>query len=731
MPKDPTPLRSRSLRLPLFAVVICTIASAAWVYFRRSEPRLLPKLEEATAPASTLSPTPSHDVEVPTTEHRLEVKNPNLLDVVVYPDGRPIIAVGTEGTLLRSEDDGKSYSRVESNSREYFTRALIEPDSGAVLVIGSGGTLLRSDDRGLTFTPILLDTKATLNAIAQSATTKTIVICGDDGVAYSSTDLGKHFAKEHTGITQLLTELVAVPSPEGVFVAAGDLGIALLRAPSGQWRHVDTPSQKFVTALAQLVDGSLLAGLAEGIIVRSTDNGGHWQEVYRSANENYVMNFESSPKSDVVIARFRNQTLRSSRDRGQIFTAVDLPAKQVPSAFTWVEEHGFVGLSSGGGTVRSNLQGTAWHFTAARERMRATKMTVNAKTRSVLAVGMSGFLGRLTPSNTQVESVKPDLGSLIRSVAYAPNTDTIVGIGLDATLIRSLDGGKSYQRHAIALAPKSELTSVTYDPRTSAFVAGTSTGTIYRSDTNGKSFVRQLELGKEILQLHALGNGRILALCSDQGARLSSDGGKTFATPIPNFTGTLRYGAAGCTPNSVLVLGDHGALLHSTNDGKTYIPIASNVATTLRYFVCEPNSNRIWIVGDHGTLLRSDDAALSFRRLAIPTDENLFTLGFSDDGNVLYIGGNAGTLLRSIDRGQTFTFVSTGLQQPIRLTQFIPDFSEFVIAGVGGLLMVTHHRTIPQRLAGRFEGRFDQMIVHSASKSVIVAGDRLLRLAPP
>jgi photosystem II stability/assembly factor-like uncharacterized protein len=714
-------------RRPLLRLLILGLSLAAGTCACRYRPS-----PRATArPPGTTSPAqPPPSPIVPVTDRNLEVKNPSLLDVVVHPDGDVVIAVGTEGTLLRSDDGGASYAKVEAHTREALVGGIALRERGSILVIGSGGTLLRSIDHGRTFAQVAVETEAPLTAIAESRS-GTIVVVGDHGVALASMDHGEHFIREDTGRTHSLTELVALAAYPGGFVAAGEAGSIVLRDADGRWFPVESPSRTFVTALEGLADGSLLAGLAEGLIVRSTDSGVHWQETFGSRDQNYVLGFVSSPDGTVVLARLHDRTLVRSEDGGRTFAPVDLPRAKAPTALTWLPGRGFVGVAGDGGTVRSDLRGAVWTHTAASQPMRATKVVVDPKAGSVLGVGAAGFIGRLAPAAARFDVIAQDLGGLIRALVQAPDTGTLVAVGLDATVVRSVDGGKTYQRRPTTIAPTSELAALTYDPGHSSFILATTSGTVYRSQDDGQSFRKSTELGHEVLQLALVGNGRVLALCAGHGGRLSTDGGKSFGPTSPGLSGTLRYAAPGCARNSVLAVGDGGALFHSTNNGAAFQRIDSSVSSTLRYFACGPGSDRVWVVGDHGTLLHSEDATTRIRRVPVPTDENLFTAGLSNDGNVLLVGGNGGTLLRSTDGGQSFASVATGSRQPVRIAAFVPDFHEFLIAGVGGLLMMTSNQTHPRRFAGRFEGRFDHWLYHAATRSLVITGDRLLRLGLP
>lgn len=70
----------------------------------------------------------------------------------VWTDGSRVIAVGREGQILRSEDDGESFVSVESG----VTTDLLAVwhAEGTVAVAGAGGTILTSSDGGQSFTSV-------------------------------------------------------------------------------------------------------------------------------------------------------------------------------------------------------------------------------------------------------------------------------------------------------------------------------------------------------------------------------------------------------------------------------------------------------------------------------------------------------------------------------------------------------------------------------------------------
>ncbi|MGC4070626.1 MAG: YCF48-related protein [Polyangiaceae bacterium] len=678
-------------------------------------------------PAASKSGDETTSAAVPRVDALLSIVNPNLLDVAVHPDGNAVIAVGTEGTLLRSEDDGRTYEPCRLGTREYLTRVLVESTTGSVLVIGSGGTALRSIDRGRHFDAIDLGESGVLTDIVQSRRDGTVAIVGEGGTVRLSRDAGAKFNRENTGTTSALTEIVAT-SKQGRFIAAGDAGVVVVRDAPGRWRRVDIPSRAFVTALECLPDDSVIAAFGDGLVLRSEDEGDSFHVVHRGSPSDYVLAIDSDRGGDTLLLRTRNRPGLLSTDHGRTFEAQGENWPASITALLWVNDRGFWGTTVAGSVVKSDPSARSFAHGRRSNAGRAHAIAQNPRTGTLIAVGASGFMGRSRFDAEAIEIVRPDLGGLLRALAWDPHRDVLLGVGLDRTIVRSTDGGRSYGRVPISLLPNAELSAAIFEPRSNAFIVATTTGSVLRATDGGKTFLPSAELGSPVFELIQSGRGEVLAL-TESGVWNSRDGGRSFSSDKASSPVSLRS-ARVIDDDIVVAVGEAGAIHRRTNPRGHFVPIASPVTSTLRFVGVDPTTRRVFVVGDHGTVLVSEDRGEHFVSVVVPTEENLFVLAVSDDGKWLYVGGNAGMLLRSSDGGKRFDAVPTDSRQPIRALLFDPIAREFVVGGVGGLLMRTRGLFTPERISGRFEGRFDELFYHAPSRSVIVAGDRLMRLAP-
>jgi photosystem II stability/assembly factor-like uncharacterized protein len=97
----------------------------------------------------------------------------------VHGAGSLLIAVGFNGTILRSEDFGGSWERIPLGTAAALTSVWF-PGPELIFVVGEGGLILRSGDAGRTWTDDQSGTSERLNRVWGSATS--VFIAGDAGL---------------------------------------------------------------------------------------------------------------------------------------------------------------------------------------------------------------------------------------------------------------------------------------------------------------------------------------------------------------------------------------------------------------------------------------------------------------------------------------------------------------------------------------------------------------------
>lgn len=142
-------------------------------------------------------------------------------------------------TVLRSLT-GAVWTSVESGVLSEITGINYVIDAEAFIAVGSNGTVIRSDDEGLTWESVAPeDYEENLSSVA--STTALIVAVGGDGKMIKSTDGGLTFTEVTTGETSYLAQIIR-DTTNNVFLTinSGTNGALLKTATTAAFADLDT-----------------------------------------------------------------------------------------------------------------------------------------------------------------------------------------------------------------------------------------------------------------------------------------------------------------------------------------------------------------------------------------------------------------------------------------------------------------------------------------------------------
>jgi len=143
------------------------------------------------------------------------------LNAIVALGAGKLFIAGEAGTLLLSNDAGKSWARVASPYKGSFFGA-VQANDGSVLVLGLRGNVFRSPDASLkSWEVVATNTKASMMGATKLAD-GSIVLSGLSGTMLISRNNGKTFSALSSGTIRPLS--AAVPGAANSLIVVGETG---------------------------------------------------------------------------------------------------------------------------------------------------------------------------------------------------------------------------------------------------------------------------------------------------------------------------------------------------------------------------------------------------------------------------------------------------------------------------------------------------------------------------
>lgn len=249
-----------------------------------------------------------------------------------------------------------------------------------------------------------------------------------------------------------------------------------------------------------------------------------------------------------------------------------------------------------------------------------------------------GDLWRLVPTTTD---------ATLTSVAFA-DVQLGLAVGHDATILRSTDGGSSWQE-------------------------------VFRDPQQLRPLLRVMFIDKQ----QAIAIGAYGAFFE------SMDGGVTWAERKISEEDRHFNALTRLADGTLLLAGEAGTLLRSADGGRQWEPLVSPYSGS--FFGLLPLAqDSVLAFGMRGNIFRSDDRGASWQA-AVSDSENALFGGLTHDNGLVVLVGQNGTVLVSRDEGRTFKRVATqasralsSVQRPLQQAVAKNGEETILVFGEGG-----------------------------------------------
>ena len=245
----------------------------------------------------------------------------NQLTDISMANARSGWAVGTHGTVLRTDDGGAHWNRQDPGTTADLL-GVAATDASCAWAVGEGGLVLRTLDGGLTWRALPTGTANTLFAVAARSAQRAWAVGGGDGAVMLTTDGGHSWTKQRSLTHENLYAVDFLNGKRG-WLCGGDGRVRTTSDGGRQWY-----GQQSVTHVP--LYGLCFADAAHGVAV---GNGGTTQHTSDGGRTWHLRAVAGSPNlrnvclvsAATAYASGAGGTLLSSADGGRAWTRLAVP----------------------------------------------------------------------------------------------------------------------------------------------------------------------------------------------------------------------------------------------------------------------------------------------------------------------------------------------------------------------------------------------------------------------
>lgn len=197
-------------------------------------------------------------------------------------DRQTAIAVGGNGTIIRTGDGGTTWTTAPSGVTSRLQRVTFSTDGTTAFASGVGGVLLRSNDRGASWSPISTGVTSTIWTVA-AWSADSLVIGTADIIVRTTTNGGGTWTTRASGASESILDGVVVPATSTVVLLYDD-NVAVSTDAGATWNNHEMPDSGQVLDLDLAAPSTLWTAGHYARTQRSTDLGATWSSKFSGTN---------------------------------------------------------------------------------------------------------------------------------------------------------------------------------------------------------------------------------------------------------------------------------------------------------------------------------------------------------------------------------------------------------------------------------------------------------------
>jgi photosystem II stability/assembly factor-like uncharacterized protein len=255
---------------------------------------------------------------------------------------------------------------------------------------------------------------------------------------------------------------------------------------------------------------------------------------------------------------------------------------------------------------------------------------------NLVVVGGRGHILTSTDNGSSWQQAEvPSRGAL--TGVYFHDRDLGWVVGHDSVILRTSDGGKTWEIVHWAPEEESPLLDVWFSDADNGFAIG-AYGSFYRTSDGGETWSLEPinEWDFHLNHIARAADGRLYMAAEAGVIYRSDDGGETWTELASPYEGSF-FGTLPLDGDTVLVFGLQGHLFRSEDAGESWTTIETGTTTMLTDGIRLADGT-IVISGLGGTLLVSSDGGSTFELRPQPDRRGVSAIVEAGDGQLLMVG---------------------------------------------------------------------------------------------
>jgi photosystem II stability/assembly factor-like uncharacterized protein len=624
---------------------------------------LLLKLYGFTQPISNTVP---YDWQIPA------IQGHHLNDCRWLPGNR-ILAVGDQGTILRSDDGGTNWlvHQIPVVANFYF---LEYTDSLTFYVgggdVNGGGQIYKSIDGGQSWALLYDNPSITLRDLDFVNDSLAFAV-GRTGKIIKTTDAGQTWSNLSSGSVNNFT-CVAFLNPDTGYAGGDNFG--LYRTDNGgvTWSQAFGCPTNNIYCMEFVNDTLGWMGAFGGTILRTFNGGLNWIQQFTQNNSQKVLKI-SMNGSNTGIAVSNSYVYRTTN--GVNWSAVFNPPQ---FAAYCVSLNGASDIFFGG--INGSMYSAGNFGTSYVDLNPDAGLSTNRKIRFFDPLNgwvcrREGSILRTSDGGiTWLETSIPSANSLNDMAVIS--AQKIIAVGVNGTVVTSVNGGQTLTTQQ--MTSTNELTSISFPSATTGYIAGIG-GSMFKTINGGSSWTTvNSTTTDDIMDLHFLSNNIGYLLTSTGSLKKTSNGGTNWTDiNITGFFLTPFRSMHWIDENNGMVVNSSGILGRTSNGGQTWTTIPSFCAGQT-YDIVFTDSLKGFAVGNPNfstcDVSYTLDGGQSWSAINLPYKYPIYSIHAFDTSN-FYVCTETGHIIHA---GSSVVTEVRTLSQPERSLQVFPNPNEGV-----------------------------------------------------